>query len=43
MYNKCKLCNKNIQSADDCKLLLSNSGKIETYCSECFVKKKETR
>lgn len=43
MYDRCKMCNKQIQSTDDCKLLLSGSGRIEAFCLDCYVKKKETK
>lgn len=42
MYNKCHMCAKNIESAEDCKLLLSNGGNVETFCLDCFVKKQES-
>ncbi|MFH1398817.1 MAG: hypothetical protein ABIG95_01780 [Candidatus Woesearchaeota archaeon] len=39
MYDKCRMCGKPIQSAEDCKLLMS-ADKVETYCINCFQKKK---
>jgi len=38
MWNKCESCNKQIDSASDCRLSTNDGVKIHTYCKECYEK-----
>lgn len=43
MYDKCKICGKYIEKADDCKLVPGSDNQINTYCLDCYKKLREKK
>ncbi len=43
MYDRCRICGKNIDGAEDCKLVTGAENKIITYCLGCYTKLREKK
>jgi hypothetical protein len=43
MYDRCKICGKNIEVSDDCRLVMGSDNEINTYCLDCFTKLREKK